>query len=67
MNEEKHQLGWIENDIGYEPLMSAGRGYIVTQAFILCFRCNKAISPNMGPRYNAVCFDCYDQINKKDE
>lgn len=54
--------------IGYtlEPIYETQKGTIVTQAFILCNGCGEAISPNSGPRYNAVCLKCvehFDLIN----
>ena len=51
--------------IGYtlEPIYAAGRGMIVTQAFILCSSCGGAISSSGGPRYNSVCLKCIEQLD----
>lgn len=46
-------------DINKQPIYPAGKDYIVTQAFILCSVCGKAISPNMGPRSHCDCPDCH--------
>ena len=54
-------LGYTEREEGFYPLYAAERGSIVTQAFILCRYCNSAISPNMGPRSDAVCIPCYER------
>ncbi len=55
------QIGWLEIRNGFEPLfISRHPGAIVTQAFILCKYCNKALCTTRGPRQNAVCFDCYE-------
>ena len=51
--------------IGYtlEPIYAAGRGMVVTQAFILCSSCGSAISSSGGPRYNSVCLKCIEQLD----
>lgn len=51
--EERKQIGWQLVPI-YEPK----KGSIVTQAFIICCVCQKAVSTNSGPRQNAYCMDC---------
>lgn len=52
-------LGYIERDEGYYPLYETPPGYITTCAFILCKYCNGAISGSGGPKYDAVCLECY--------
>lgn len=37
------------------------KGWIYTQAFIMCRECNKPISSHGGPRYNSVCIQCYNK------
>ena len=51
--------------IGYtlEPVYAARKGFVVTQAFILCHSCNAAISSTGGPRYNAICLKCAEHLN----
>jgi hypothetical protein len=51
--------------IGYtlEPIYATKRGYITTQAFILCTSCGGAISSNGGPRYNSLCLKCIDKLD----
>jgi hypothetical protein len=51
--------------LGYtlEPIYEPKRGFVVTQAFILCHSCNSAISSTGGPRYNAVCLKCAEHLN----
>jgi hypothetical protein len=44
--------------LGYLPIYAPEEGTITTRAFILCSDCNKAISPNGGPRYSAMCGEC---------
>ena len=58
---ERKHIGYTEREEGFYPLYEAGKGYIVTQAFIHCKYCNGAISPNMGPKYDAVCIPCYNK------
>jgi len=60
MEERKH-IGYIEREEGYYNLYAPPKGSIVTQAFILCKYCNGAIYHCSGPRYDAVCFTCYDK------
>jgi len=60
MNEQE-LIGYTEREEGFYPLYAPGKGYIVTHAFILCKYCSGAISPNMGPRYDAVCLTCYEK------
>lgn len=51
--------------IGYklEPIYAARRGYVVTQAFILCSSCGGAISSTGGPGYNSLCLKCLDKLD----
>ena len=58
---ERELIGYTEREEGFYPLYSPPKGSIVTQAFILCKYCRGAISPCMGPRYDAVCLDCYEK------
>lgn len=58
---ERELLGYTEREEGFYPLYATPKGYIVTQAFILCKYCRGAISPNMGPRFDAVCLTCYEK------
>ena len=55
-------LGYAEKPDGsWEPILPAQRGYIYTQAFILCRECRSAIRPQGGPNRNALCPTCYEQ------
>lgn len=56
---ERELIGYTEREEGFYPLYAATKGNVVTQAFILCKYCHSGISPNMGPRYDAVCLTCY--------
>ena len=56
---ERKLIGYTEREEGFYAIYEAESGYVVTQAFILCKYCNGAISPNMGPRYDAICLTCY--------
>ena len=58
MIDRKH-IGWIEREEGFYRLYEPLPGTIVTQAFILCKYCNGVIANIMGPKYDAVCFECY--------
>jgi len=51
--------------IGYrlEPIYAPRRGYVVTQAFILCSSCGGAISSTGGPGYNSLCLKCLDKLD----
>ena len=57
---ERELIGYTEHEEGFKPLYSPPKGSIVTQAFILCKYCHGAIYHSMGPRYDAVCLDCYE-------
>lgn len=61
MIEERKLIGYTEREEGFYPLYESRPGGIVTQAFILCRYCQGAISPNMGPRSDAVCLTCYEK------
>lgn len=50
---ERKQIGWQ-----LVPIYEHEKGSIVTQAFILCSVCKKAISTVDGPLSNAYCMDC---------
>jgi len=53
MTDEREQIGWQ-----LVPIYKAPKGSIVTQAFIICCVCRKAVSTVSGPRENAYCMDC---------
>lgn len=54
-------LGYSQREDGsWEPIEEAQRGYIYTQAFILCKKCRAAIRSVGGPRYNSLCLECYE-------
>jgi len=56
---ERKLIGYTEREEGFYPMYESSAGSIVTQAFIFCKYCSGAISPCMGPRYDAVCLTCY--------
>ena len=58
---ERQLIGYIEREEGFYHLHEPLKGSIVTQAFIICKYCRSAISPCMGPRYDAVCLTCYEK------
>ena len=51
--------------IGYDlmPIYATRRGFVTTQAFILCTSCGSAISSSGGPRYNSVCLKCIEHLD----
>jgi hypothetical protein len=58
-------LGYAQlPDGSWEPILPAKRGYIYTQAFILCGQCRTAIRPQGGPNHKALCLTCYEQHTK---
>ena len=57
--EERKHIGYIEREEGFYKLYAPVRGQIITQAFILCKYCNGSVYHCMGPKWDAVCFDCY--------
>lgn len=58
LNEQRKVIGYT-----LEPIYETPRGYVVTQAFILCTSCGSAISGTGGPRYNSVCLKCIEQLD----
>lgn len=58
MSEEQEVIGYT-----LEPIYKTKPGMVVTQAFILCSSCGGAVSPTSGPRYNAICLKCVDQLD----
>lgn len=57
-------LGYTEREGSWEPIIQP-RGYIYTQAFILCRECGGSISSHGGPRYNSLCLKCYETNVKR--
>lgn len=49
----------VTEDGSYISLHEPERGTIVTHAFILCGECNESVYHCMGPKYNAICLDCF--------
>jgi len=58
MTQERKVLGYT-----LEPIYESQPGAIVTHGFILCSSCRSAISGSGGPKYNAICLKCVDQLN----
>ena len=56
---ERKHIGYIEREEGDYKLYAPEKGSIVTHAFILCKYCSGAIYHCMGPKYDAVCIECY--------
>lgn len=52
--QEREQIGWQLVPIYRDD----SDGFFVTQAFIHCCSCGKAISGTGGPMTNAYCMDC---------
>ena len=61
MRMDREHIGYIEREEGYYKLYASPKGSIVTHAFILCKYCNGSIYHCMGPKYDAVCFSCYEK------
>ena len=57
----REHIGYIDREEGFYKLYAPPKGSIVTHAFILCKYCDGAISSCNGPRYDAVCFNCYEK------
>ncbi len=59
----------VEEDLGepigyeLEPIYAPRPGYVTTQAFVLCSSCGGAVSSTGGPRYNAICLKCIEQLD----
>lgn len=55
----------MRETIGYtlEPIYATKKGYVTTQAFILCSSCSGAVSSSGGPKYNAVCLKCIEKLD----
>lgn len=55
----------MRETIGYtlEPIYATKKGYVTTQAFILCTSCGGAVSSSGGPKYNAVCLKCIEKLD----
>ena len=62
MNQENNPILGYDGD---KPIIQP-KGMVYTQAFILCRDCRYPISTHGGPRYNAVCVECYvnNPVNK---
>jgi len=58
MTEDREVIGYT-----LEPIYKTPKGFVVTQAFILCSSCGSAISPTGGPRYNSLCLKCLDKLD----
>ena len=59
--EERKHIGYIEREEGFYKLYAPVKGQIVTRAFILCKYCDGSIYHCMGPKCDAVCFDCFEK------
>ena len=55
----------MRETIGYtlEPIYATKKGYVTTQAFILCSSCGGAVSSSGGPKYNALCLKCIEKLD----
>jgi hypothetical protein len=53
-------LGYTQYDNKWTPIIQP-KGYVYTCAFILCSKCQSAISSHGGPSYNSLCLKCYEE------
>ena len=44
----------------WRPITPPRKGFITTQAFIICSECQTAISSVGGPRHGSICTSCWD-------
>jgi transcription elongation factor Elf1 len=61
VKEERKHIGYIERDEGFYNLYEPTKDAVVTNAFVLCKYCDGNIYHCMGPKSDAVCFDCYNK------
>jgi hypothetical protein len=59
--EERKHIGYVVREEGFYKIYAPVKGQIVTKAFILCKYCNGVIYNCTGPKYDAVCFTCYEK------
>jgi hypothetical protein len=64
MTEHKQILGYARlPDDSWEPIEPCKNGYIYTQAFISCVKCNRFIRDMGGPLSDSLCVDCFKTIS----
>ena len=62
VNEDREILGYDQlPDGSYEPIYQLKKGYIYSAALVTCCKCQKPILAMGGPRFTALCMDCYDK------
>lgn len=61
MPDDRKHIGYIEREEGFYNLYAPVKGQIVTRAFVLCKYCDSTIYHCMGPKWDAVCFNCYEK------
>lgn len=57
-SEDNTILGYYQDG---RPIHPPKRGFVYTQAFIICSVCNKAISPMGGPGHGSICISCHEK------
>ncbi len=59
--EDREHIGYIEREEGFYRLYAPPKDSIATQAFVLCKYCDSAVYHSSGPKWDAVCFNCYEK------
>lgn len=55
-------LGYRRDERGSLTPIRQPKGYIYTAAFIHCSECGTIISGMGGPKFNAICLNCYETV-----
>jgi len=50
----------------FDPIYEARRGFLVTQAMMMCRECGHVIKSTGGPGYRSVCLNCYPVLKLAD-
>lgn len=61
--EEQKILGYAPEGDEWKPIYPTKRGWIYTQAFVMCSECMKPIRAQGGPIIGALCVECYGEVD----
>jgi hypothetical protein len=60
--EPRKLIGYCERPEGFYRVYGPVPGQIVTQAAIVCSRCESVVHMCMGPRSDVICLRCFDTL-----
>ena len=64
--ESDGEYDYLKRSYIFDPIYAARKGYITTQAVMMCRECSDIIKYTGGPGLRSVCLKCYPALKMAD-